>query len=155
LTLRERISLLVNGFPPGVHVDGPHKWEQLSPLVLHDMVDAGLSVPQERHYWRAVVDGRLAGYGGMDPAPAGGIAWAGPTYVLPQFRGRGLQLRLLEARVAYARKKKVARLVTAVDLDNFASLKNLLAAGFVGSHFCGRRNHLELTFELNGASSRT
>jgi GNAT superfamily N-acetyltransferase len=51
--------------------------------------------------------------------------------VLPQHSGRGLQKRLIKARLAHAKKIGIKRCTTYVKMENIASQKNLLRCGFM------------------------
>lgn len=50
--------------------------------------------------------------------------------VLPEFRGKGLQKRMIRLRVAFARKHNPTRVVTDCTPDNYGSANSLMACGF-------------------------
>lgn len=51
--------------------------------------------------------------------------------VLPGTRGRGLQRRMIQARLRWARTRGLRFAVTYTSLDNYPSIVNLLRCGFV------------------------
>lgn len=80
-------------------------------------------VAEDRH-------GRAVAFAGLQPS----IRWSNTMYlvragVLPEFRGRGLQKRLLLARERYARSVGAEWLITSTYL-NTASANSLIARGF-------------------------
>lgn len=85
--------------------------------------------------WWVVEDtatGLLAGFGGMylkhqDDALTGYLCLAG---VLPEYRGQGLQRRLIQARLRKARHLGLYRVVTDTIPDNPASINSLVSCGF-------------------------
>lgn len=78
-------------------------------------------------------DGKLieAGYGGLIPSQN----WHGTGYlcsagVLPEYRGQGLQKRLITKRVERAAERGWRWLITYTSVDNAASANSLINAGF-------------------------
>lgn len=72
------------------------------------------------------------------PLAFGGIAfWSnGKAFlslagVLPEHRGRGLQKRLIKARIAYARKWGVRQVVTYTVVNNPESMRSLIRCGML------------------------
>lgn len=64
--------------------------------------------------------------------PSGTTAMFGMTYVLPEFRGRGLSARLFETRLAWVRgNARFARAVVGHRSSNVASRRAIERAGFV------------------------
>jgi len=59
-----------------------------------------------------------------------GLAFLNRAGVVPAHRGRGLQKRLIRARVAAARRLAVNELVTYVMTYNVASINSLVSSGF-------------------------
>lgn len=54
----------------------------------------------------------------------------GPCGVLPEYRGRGLQRRLILVRIGLARKEGFARAISMTDTDNYPSANNFIRTGF-------------------------
>jgi GNAT superfamily N-acetyltransferase len=80
-------------------------------------------------WWLATCDEHGAvGYGGVY-AGIEGQHWLVRAGVLPPFRGRGLQGRLLKARVSHWRHSAVPRLLTYVADWNRASSRAVIRAG--------------------------
>lgn len=50
--------------------------------------------------------------------------------ILPSARGKGLQKKLINVRVNWARKQGAKYVITYTSMDNFASLVNLIKSGF-------------------------
>jgi RimJ/RimL family protein N-acetyltransferase len=62
--------------------------------------------------------------------PNDGVGYFKRAYVLPEYRGQGLQLSFMRLREAKARLLKWRMLVSECEPDNLASAKNFKAAGF-------------------------
>jgi GNAT superfamily N-acetyltransferase len=83
-------------------------------------------------WWLALdEDGAAVGFAGMNPV----ASWPGAVYlaragVLPVARGRGLQRRMINARVAHARRIGARVAISDTTARNFASSRNLIACGF-------------------------
>ncbi len=73
-------------------------------------------------------------------------------WVVPSHRGRGLQRRLIRARLHYARRKGARRVVAWVLARNCYSLNNLVEVGFRFTRRCHRvfdgAKHLNLEYVL-------
>ena len=85
----------------------------------------------EDGWWYVLKDenGTLCGFAGMvDMLPFIGVAYLKRAYVSPDHRGRGLQLQMIEARVAKARDLGRHQLVA--ETTNPKSAHNLRLAGF-------------------------
>lgn len=72
-----------------------------------------------------------AAFGGIRPS----VRYAGTGYmnaagVLPAYRGRGLQRRLIRRRLEYARERGWKWVITDTLNDNAASMTSLIACGF-------------------------
>lgn len=81
-------------------------------------------------WWIAEIDGRVVGYAGAlvwEPDRCLYLTRAG---VLPEARGRGLQRRLIRARVAHARRLGLTGAYTYTLNWNEKSANNLIACGF-------------------------
>ena len=81
-------------------------------------------------WWLATCRGDPVAFAGMVPVKS----WNATMYlkragVIPEFRGRGLQRRLIHARCAKARRLGAERVITDTT-DNPASSNNLIACGF-------------------------
>ena len=104
-------------------------------MVVHDLDRICLPAdrpffPQKGTWWLAEVDGQVAGFGGVSPSSR----WKDCGYlersgVLPEFRGHGLQKRLIRVRIAHAKRTGLNWLVTDTR-DNPASSNSLIACGF-------------------------
>lgn len=76
-------------------------------------------------------DGRIAGFCGINPPlGAGHPAYLIRAGVLPEFRGAGLQKRMIVTRLAYARRKGWRSVVTYTLCNNAPSANSLIARGF-------------------------
>lgn len=79
-------------------------------------------------------DGTVIGFAGMVPmVPFDdlGVYYLKRAYVLPEHRGRGLQLKFLQLREEKAREMKLTKLISECGGDNGASQNNFIRAGFV------------------------
>ncbi len=54
----------------------------------------------------------------------------GPTFVKEEFRGKGLQRKLIRARLGYAKKEKYKCAITSIYTYNYISGNNIIAEGF-------------------------
>jgi GNAT superfamily N-acetyltransferase len=70
-----------------------------------------------------------AAFGGVSPLRGQGLAYLCRAGVEPEFRGQGLQKRLLRARIAWCKKNGLEP-ITDTTADNVASINNLIAVGF-------------------------
>lgn len=85
----------------------------------------------------------LVGYAGGRVIPETGAYYLSRAMVLPEYRGRGLQKRLIRARVAHARRLGCPRVVTYTNPVNVASNNSLIACGFkTASPWDGDKNSL-------------
>ena len=80
-------------------------------------------------WWAEREDGCHVAYAGVSPLRDQGLAYFCRAGVVPQYRGHGLQRRLLRARIAWCRKNKLEP-ITDCTADNVASINNLVAVGF-------------------------
>jgi len=87
---------------------------------------------QNGWWWLAVnKDGQEVGFAGMRPSDR----WQQTMYlcragVLPEYRGQGIQKRLIRARLAKARALGNTHAITDCTTENPASARSLIAAGF-------------------------
>jgi GNAT superfamily N-acetyltransferase len=94
--------------------------------------DLPLRPPTVKYWWLALDDdGAAVGFAGMNPV----LSWPGAFYlcragVLPSARGQGLQRRLINARIAHARRLGGTVAISDTTARNFPSSRNLIAAGF-------------------------
>lgn len=92
--------------------------------------DEPVFIGGERVWWAAGQrSGSALAYAGVSPLREQGLAYFCRAGVVPQARGRGLQRRLLRARIAWCRKNKLEP-ITDTTADNVASINNLIAVGF-------------------------
>jgi RimJ/RimL family protein N-acetyltransferase len=79
-------------------------------------------------------DGRLVGISGVftdSEDPSGGVARLGMSYILPEYRRRGLGLRLYEARLAWARARpRFVRATVSHRRSNEATRRAIARFGF-------------------------
>ena len=107
--------------------------------LLHRMNDLEPSFPPlqprhlERGYWwiAEMADGTAVGFAGMVPmTPFDGVGYCKRAYVLPRWRGSGLQRHFLRVRIEKARSLGWSKLVSECGGDNAPSAKNFLREGF-------------------------
>jgi GNAT superfamily N-acetyltransferase len=102
------------------------RWLQLKCLPYDEICDVSVG------YWWILYSavGDRIGFAGLVPSlsfsDCGYLCRAG---IIPAFRGQGLQKKLIQARIAKAKKLKWNWLVTDTT-DNMPSSNNLIAAGF-------------------------
>jgi len=85
----------------------------------------------KKSWWHGIrLDGKLVAVGALDPTYGQNVGWLGPSYVLPEFRGRGFQKLLITNRLWHAQELGLDCVESAADSHNTASLRNLLNAGF-------------------------
>ncbi len=87
-------------------------------------------------WWIAYKDGLPVGFASMKAIPVGDGetgAYLSRSGVLSKARGRGIQKRLIRARVHYAKKQGLTFIVTDTT-DNPASANSLIAEGFKMYH---------------------
>lgn len=80
-------------------------------------------------WWLAEEDGVPVGFAGAKLWPLDGHVYLARAGVVPSARGRGVQKRLIRARVAWA-KKLGARGCYTYTIDNPASANALISCGF-------------------------
>lgn len=85
---------------------------------------------QSAHWWVMRKNGTVAGYCGAKIIPSADAVYMCRAGILPQFRGRGYQQRLIEARVRWGRGAGVGMMITDTAPHNVASINNLISAGF-------------------------
>ena len=100
-------------------------WLQLTCLPHDEPMDANAGL-----WWIAKDGDKLAGFAGMIPS----VRWMDTIYlcragVVPAFRGKGLQKRLIRARIGKAKKLGYKWVITDTT-DNPASSNSLIAYGF-------------------------
>src|SRR5579871_385391 len=83
-------------------------------------------------WWLAVDDNVAIGFAALVPffGPNDGVGYLKRAYVLPQYRGQGMQASFVRLREERARSLGWHLLVTECAGDNLASAKNLLRAGY-------------------------
>jgi len=85
----------------------------------------------DSYWWFLYVGRRLAGYASLSTREeASGIGYLYRAGVLHAFRGRGLQRRLIQARVKHARRLGLKQLITYTSRSNLASANSLISCGF-------------------------
>lgn len=81
-------------------------------------------------WWLAWDGDKAAGYAAINPPLEGVRPYLSRAGVLPEYRGQGIQKRLIRARLAYARKQGWREVVTDTSKDNVMSSNNLIGCGF-------------------------
>lgn len=87
--------------------------------------------PDRGDWWLALDGHREVGYAGMVPSYR--IEKAGylcASAVIPKYRGKGIQQRMIRKRIAYARSLGWTQLFTETINDNAASANALIRCGF-------------------------
>jgi len=89
--------------------------------------------PKEESWWWLAIDedGKAVGFAGMRPSDR----WQQTMYlcragVLPEYRGQGIQKRLIRVRLIKARSLGNTHAITDCTTENPASARSLIAAGF-------------------------
>lgn len=84
-----------------------------------------------RHFWWMGSDehGEVACYCGARVHDQDTL-YLGPSFVFPEYRGDGLQRRMIESRLRFARRKGFKRIVSSTSPDNVVSGNNLISSGF-------------------------
>lgn len=80
-------------------------------------------------WWVAEQSDQIVGYGGLYLGIEG-QAWLVRAGVVPAFRGRNLQRKLIASRLRAARKAGVPAVDTYTHATNIASQRSLIACGF-------------------------
>lgn len=91
--------------------------------------------PTELHYpetvWWVAYNGTLpVGYAGARPLPGADALYVCRMGVVPKWRGKGIQRRLLQQQVRFAKREGWAQLITYVHPANVWSLNNFVRCGF-------------------------
>lgn len=81
-------------------------------------------------WWVAILDGVPVGYAGARVCDEGEAVFLSRAGVLKEARGKGIQRRLIRARVLWARKQKADCVITYTSISNCPSSNNLAAFGF-------------------------
>lgn len=89
-------------------------------------------VPEFYGYWWIVYDDTApVGFAGLVQSTlAPNVGYLKRSGVLPSHRGQGLQMRLLKAREAYARRLGWASVISDTAFHNIHSSNNLIKAGY-------------------------
>ena len=95
----------------------------------HKITDSWI---KDCYWWFMFIDSRVVGYCAMRFIYRSGrkVAYFTRVGILKSHRGRGLQKRLIRARLNYAKRNNAARVVTYTLCDNCASSNNLIKCGF-------------------------
>lgn len=81
-------------------------------------------------FWFVIINGtQWVGYGGYRKIDNERV-YSGPTFIKEEFRGKGLQRKLIRARIAQAKKDGYKESVSCVDNYNHHSGNNLIAEGY-------------------------
>jgi GNAT superfamily N-acetyltransferase len=96
-------------------------------------LDAPVDPQPHDVWWLASIDGDPAGFCGLR-VYTNGFGYLCRAGVLPRFRGRGVQRRMIAVRTAEARRLGLRHLLTDTWLHNSASINSLVACGFRAFH---------------------
>ncbi len=96
-------------------------------------------------WFAAKVDDKIVAIGGLKMNWSYLTDWLGPSLVDESSRGRGIQKKLIEARLKYAEARRQS-VKSAADITNTASLRNMLNAGFRVQAYDPKHRHLELAW---------
>ncbi len=83
----------------------------------------------ENVWFVAWCEGKAVGFGGLK-FYSNGAAFLSLAGVLPEYRGRGIQKRLIDVRTKHSRSKGWGRCITYTVVDNPPSMNSLIKAGF-------------------------
>lgn len=83
----------------------------------------------EYFWWVAFCDNKWVAYIAMRWHNSTQL-YLGPAFVKENFRGLGLQSKLIRASIAHARRLKISSVIASTDCDNYFSSNNLIKAGF-------------------------
>jgi N-acetylglutamate synthase-like GNAT family acetyltransferase len=81
-------------------------------------------------WWVAEDNGKLVAYSGLKLVGNEDVGYFCRVGVLPSYRGRGLQRRMMRAKIRYARKLKLKRIVSYTTPLATVSGNNLIECGF-------------------------
>lgn len=96
---------------------------------LHSQIFPADDFPDDCIHWLLTVSAHQAGFCSVKLVEGEDTAFMARAGVLPKWRGQGCHGRMLRVREAWARKR-VRYGVTYVLRDNYASLANLIKAGW-------------------------
>lgn len=82
-------------------------------------------------WWGVYDSGRMIAFGGIEKGVTPGIYYLCRAGVLPEYRGQGIQKSLIHLRIAWAVKRGAASVVTDTAAFSVASMRNLMACGFM------------------------
>ena len=103
--------------------------QKLDEELIGDVLSAAELADSE--WWLARVDGKIVGYcGARRGASEANCIYFIRSGVLPEFRGLGLGLKMLRARISWAKRKGADAIVTETLHDNIPSMRNLVSVGF-------------------------
>jgi len=80
------------------------------------------------------------------------VAYLGPTYVSPKYRGQGLQESLIQTREHLAQARNIKKLIAITDTVNIYSSNNLIRQGFELKkfNFCCGDDQYNMYITLDG-----
>jgi len=94
-------------------------------LICTDPVDA---IKKGSIAWYVYKDGAVVGY--ATARELEGCLYLNSAGIIKEARGKGLQKRLIQCRVKYAKRRGLETVITYTSVDNAASINNLIACGF-------------------------
>lgn len=96
----------------------------------HQALEVRYQPKDKAFWWIAYDDDKPIGYAGMTIHPTWKCMELVRAAVIHEYRGLGLQRRLIYARERQARKENIFRSVTYTSCDNFVSANNLIKCGY-------------------------
>lgn len=92
--------------------------------------DYPVQLTENSIWWVVKVEGEVAGFAGLDLNFNHKEAFLCRCGILPKFRGKGLQKRLLKVRERYARTQNIKALWTYTSVHNVSSMNSLIKNGY-------------------------
>ena len=114
------------------NIEVRHVFDEDTIRELHEEILKGDEFYEHKHniYWLAYCNGYLAGFC-IATKISPSIVFLSRAGVLPEYRGKGIQKRMIQVRLWWARKIGAKHAVTYTSYDNLPSSNNLIKTGFV------------------------
>lgn len=110
------------------HAETLHRFNALAPEIFPALTAAHI---ENGFWWFANLDSDAVAFAGLvEFQPFPNIGYLKRAYVLPDYRGHGLQLRMMEVREAKARQLGWTMLVSECSASNTSSARNFARAGY-------------------------
>lgn len=108
----------------------PNELSQIRHMDAVCFPDDDADVTETAVWWVVTHNNELIAYGGMEFVGNGDVGYIHRAGVLPAWRGRGLQKRMIRAQLLYARRLQLKRIVSYTTPTATASGNNLVDCGF-------------------------